>query len=40
MTTGRLIARGKAVFEPRTAFRLAIEIMFGTAKMVPLARPL
>ena len=40
MTTGRLIARGKAVFDPRIAFRLAVEIMFGTARMVPLSRPL
>ena len=36
MATGDLIKQGKDVLAPKVAFRLAIEIMFSTAKMAPL----
>jgi hypothetical protein len=39
--TGDLIAQAgkRNVLDPKIAFRLAIEIMFSTAKMVPLTTP-
>jgi hypothetical protein len=36
MATGNLIDQGKDLLPPRVAFRLAVEIMFATAKMAPL----
>jgi hypothetical protein len=36
IATGRLIARGRDVLDPRIAYQLATEIMFSTAKMAPL----
>jgi hypothetical protein len=37
MATGNLIHQGQDVLPPKIAFRLAVEIMFSTAKMAPLS---
>jgi len=37
MATGNLVHQGKDLLPPKIAFRLVVEIMFSTAKMVPLA---
>ena len=41
IATGDLIAQAgkRNVLDPKIAFRLAVEIMFSTAKMVPLTTP-
>jgi hypothetical protein len=36
MATGNLIHQGKDLLPPKIAFRLAVEVMFATAKMAPL----
>ncbi len=40
MATGNLIHQGQDVLPPKIAFRLAVEIMFSTAKMAPLTEPI